>query len=126
MRTLPGEARPPSFPPGAKMGHNAAAPRAPPVLTHRTPRAAREAALVAHPSYIGAHVAEHHRIRLHGANHVPGARPIVVRVLIDRAFLARPAVETVAAVGAIVPHLEDGAVSGEQFAELRAINLEVD
>src|ERR1035438_3196946 len=64
-------------------------------------RIAGDAALVAHPSHLVTHVAEDHRITLHAADHFPGARPIVVSVLIDGALGSRPAVETVAAVGAI-------------------------
>src|ERR1019366_1801514 len=91
----------------------------------RPARFARYAALVAHPAHVGAYVAEYHRIRLHGADRFPGARPVVVSVLIDGAFVARPAVVTVAAVGAIVPHFEDRPVPGEQLAKLRAISLDI-
>src|SRR4051812_8630567 len=46
-----------------------------------------DASFVAHPAHIGTYVAEHHGLGLHGADHFPGARPVIVSVLVDGALL---------------------------------------
>src|ERR1039457_1947947 len=84
-----------------------------------------DAPFVAHPTDVGADVAENDGAGLQGTNHLPGLGPAVVGALVDGALLTRAAVEAVAAVGAIVPHLEDLAVVGEQFRELAAVDVEV-
>ncbi len=94
-------------------------------IVRRPARVARDAALVAHPAHVRAHVAEDHRVRLQLADQIPGLRPIVVGALVDGAFLARAAVVAVAAVGAIVPDLEDRAVIRQQFGKLRAVDVDV-
>ena len=88
-------------------------------------RVAGDSALVAHPAYVRAHVAEDHRIGLQFADQSPGLRPIVIGALVDRALLARAAIVTVAAVGAIVPYLEDRAVIRQQLGKLAAIDIDV-
>ena len=88
-------------------------------------RIAGYAAFVAHPADVRTHVAEDHRVGLQLAHQLPGARPVVVSVLVDEPLLARAAIKTVAAVGAVVPHLEDGTVAGEQFAKLPPVDFDV-
>src|SRR5262249_29288245 len=88
-------------------------------------RVAGEAAFVPDPADVRSDVAEDAGVRLHRADHFPRLRPIVVGVSVDRSLLFGAAVKAIAAVGAIVPDLENRTVLSKQFAELRAVDLDV-
>src|SRR6185436_19561894 len=81
---------------------------------------ARGAALVADPAHVGAGVAEDDRVRLKLADQRERRRPVVVALAVDPARFARPAVEAVAAVGAVQEDLADLAIAREQLAKLIA------
>jgi len=86
---------------------------------------AGEAAFVTHPTEVGSGIAEHDGHGLEFAHDVPGGWPIVIGAVVDAALLPRASVEAVATVGAVEPDGEEGAVLGEEFAELVAVVDEV-
>ena len=88
-------------------------------------RLERDPLLVADPADIGPGVAEHHGVGLQVADQLPGVLPVVVGRAVDPAALARAAVETVAAVGAVEPHLEERSVLRQQLAQLLPVVLDV-
>jgi len=88
-------------------------------------RVVAQAAFVADPADVRAAVAEANATGLQLADQRPGLGPLIVRLVVDRPSFASPAVVSVAAVGPVIPALEDLAVVGHQFAELIAVVLDV-
>ena len=73
------------------------------------------AAFVADPAHVGAGVGEHHGPGLQSAHGTPGARPVVHLLPAVRAF----------GIGAVEPDFVNLAVLGEQFGELRDVEVVV-
>src|SRR5205807_380022 len=69
------------------------------------------ALLVPDPADVRADVAEDDRPRLKFAHPLPGVRPVIVGAAVDGPRFSRAAIVAVAAVGAVVPHLEDWPVA---------------
>ena len=83
---------------------------------HRRPvRVARRTGFVAAPAHVGAGVGEHHRVGLEPPHQAEHAQPIV--------FLPAPVGPF--AVGAVEPHLGNGAVARQQLGELLAVEVVV-
>ena len=98
----------------------------PAVVEAAPARVGRLAGLVADPAQVGAaEVAEEHGLRLPAVARGDDLRPRVVGLLVDGALLAGPAVESVAAVGAVEPDLRERPVLREELLELAQIVVAV-
>ncbi len=86
---------------------------------------AGHAPFITDPAHIGAGIAEHYGHGLEVAYDIPGIGPVVVGAVVDFSLFAGAAVEAIAAVGAIEPDGEQGAVVGEEFLQLVAVVGEV-
>jgi len=80
-----------------------------------------DAALVADPSHIRADAREDRRLRRRFSNKLKGFGPSVIARAVDLPRLARPAIETVAAVRPVEPHQKERPGRVGDFAQLLAV-----